>query len=124
MHFLFDPDAAIESELDRLLAWSETIGVRLLIEFDREIFISDLGRDLDTPSTKGNGRIVLNALIGLADHHQVVVETSYMTDEVKLGAYYRSFGFRDDYYRTTDPDKCEDPDPVTNLQRPLPSPTQ
>ena len=116
MHFLFELSAPIEAELDRLLQWSETLGVRLLIEFDREIHISDFGRDLDVPSTKGNGRIVLNALIALADHHGVVVETSYITEQARLGAYYQSFGFRDDHYRNAGLDG--DPDPITNLRRP------
>src|SRR3546814_8559579 len=92
--FHFNPNAPVDVELDRLLQWGKTLGVAMLIEFDREIFISDFGRDLTKPSTKGNGRKILSALIGLADHHGIVVETSYMTEEMKLGAYYRSFGFR------------------------------
>src|SRR3546814_3784585 len=89
----------------------------MLIEFDREIFISDFGRDLTKPSTKGNGRKILSALIGLADHHGIVVETSYMTEEMKLGAYYRSFGFRDDYYLPVEILEDGKPEPITNLRR-------
>src|SRR3546814_9896161 len=88
----------------------------MLIEFDREIFISDFGRDLTKPSTKGNGRKILSALIGLADHHGIVVETSYMTEEMKLGAYYRSFGFRDDYYLPVEILEDGKPAPITTLR--------
>src|SRR3546814_9926656 len=67
LHFHFNPNAPVDVELDRLLQWGKTLGVAMLIEFDREIFISDFGRDLTKPSTKGNGRKILSALIGLAD---------------------------------------------------------
>src|SRR3546814_9602604 len=75
-------DVCSSDLLDRLLQWGKTLGVAMLIEFDREIFISDFGRDLTKPSTKGNGRKTLPALIGLADHHGIVVETSYLTEEL------------------------------------------
>src|SRR3546814_14411819 len=91
LHFHFNPNAPVDVELDRLLQWGKTLGVAMLIEFDREIFISDFGRDLTNPSTKGNGRKIMSALLGLAAHTGIVVETSYMTEEMKLGAYYRTF---------------------------------
>src|SRR3546814_1696524 len=68
LHFHFNPNAPVDVELDRLLQWGKTLGVAMLIEFDREIFISDFGRDLTKPSTKGNGRKILSALIRSEEH--------------------------------------------------------
>lgn len=118
MNFDLDPAASLDAELDRLLDWANQIGVNFLIERDfwtsaNTIFISDFGRTMEDPSTKGHGKIALNALLRLADARQAIVETSYVSDLPALGVYYQSFGFKVD----------GDPEHITNLKRmPLPGP--
>lgn len=104
-------DSVVHSDVDQLVSWSAKLGVSIQVEIDDAIFISDFGRNCDDASTKGNGRLVLDALLHIADRHQVRTETSYMSDEPKLGAYYRSFGFVEDGI----------PEAITNLTR-LPRP--
>lgn len=99
--------SVVHSDVDQLISWSAKLGVSIQVEIDDAIFISDFGRNCDDASTKGNGRLVLDALLRIADRHQVRTETSYMTDEPKLGVYYRSFGFVQDGI----------PDAITNLTR-------
>lgn len=107
--FQFDPKAPVDEQLENLLTWAETLGVRMLLEFDGPIFISSFGRDVGNSATKGNGRTVLGALFQIADHHGIKVETSYLKEEIALGAYYRSFGF--------EPDGLNDPDFIINMMR-------
>jgi hypothetical protein len=97
----------IINEINKLIAWGGGLGVAIQVEIDGQIFISDFGRNLDDPSTKGNGRLVLDALLAIGDRYVVSIETSYMTDEPKLGEYYRSFGFEMD----------GNPGIITNLKR-------
>lgn len=100
--FVIDPSAPVWSECERLTRWAKTIGVNVTIDYDDlttessagSLHIPDIGRDRSNPNTRGHGRLVINAILDLADAHQLVVEIEHMTDETTLGAYYRSFGFK------------------------------
>lgn len=88
--------ATLSSEVDRIIAWASTLGVSICIDIDAcggFLHVPDIGRDTSNPSTKGNGKIVLDAVIALAEQNRLAVELEHMTDEPRLGEYYRSFGF-------------------------------
>lgn len=88
--------ATLTSEVDRIIAWASTLGVSISIDIDAcggFLHVPDLCRDTSDPSTKGNGKTVLDAVIALAEQNRLAVEIEHMTDEPRLGEYYRSFGF-------------------------------
>lgn len=106
--FEIDKTAGFEPEISRMFDWGRDLGVSMEIEIDRNLLITDFGRDLSKPATKGNGRLFLAKFLELTDLHGVNVETSYVTDEAGLLTYYESFGFVVDDI---------EPGPVTNLLR-------
>ncbi len=88
--------ANLTSEVDQIIAWASTLGVSISIDIDGcadLLHVPDIGRDTSNPSTKGNGKLVLDAVIALAEQHRLVVELEHMSDEPRLAEYYRSFGF-------------------------------
>lgn len=103
----------IDAELLHIEGWAETLGVSISMDRDEygALFLSDLSRDREDASTKGNAAKVMEKLCDLADAHGLVFETSYMTDEPGLRTYYERFGF------TVQPD----PGLITNMIRKGPS---
>ncbi|AXK43932.1 hypothetical protein [Erythrobacter aureus] len=88
--------ATLTSEVDRIIAWASTLGVSICIDIDAcagLLHVPSLFRETSDPSTKGNGKTVLDAVIALAENHRLTIEIEHMTDEPRLGEYYRSFGF-------------------------------
>ena len=103
----------IEAEVVHITGWAKTLGVSVHVEIDDDgnLFMSDLGRDLDDPSTKGNGAIVIGRLCEVADAYGLVFDTSHMSDEPDLTRYYARFGFAVD----------GSPGLITNLRRKAPA---
>jgi hypothetical protein len=85
----------VDAELLHIEGWAETLGVSISMERDENgaLFLSDLARERSDASTRGNGARVMEKLCELADAHGLPFETSYMTDEPGLRAYYERFGF-------------------------------
>lgn len=104
---------SIDAEILHVTGWAETLGVSVSVERDddRNLFMSDIGRNRSDPGTRGNGALVIGKLCEVADAFCLSFETSHMTDEPGLGRYYAQFGFV----------AYGEPGPITNLRRRGPS---
>lgn len=92
------------------MAWAKTQGVTIILDFEEgALHIPDLWRDIQNPTTKGQGRVVLNKVMEFADRERLLVEIEYLTNETWLGTYYQSFGFR----------AYGEAGEITNLRRPV-----
>lgn len=98
----------IQRELTFISQSALDLGVEIDFEYDGCIHVPSIARDRSNPTTKGNGKKVLNVVITLADRHKLEIQLEYVTFETKLGDYYQGLGFA----------PYGQPDPITNMRRP------